>query len=226
MAVIMSKQIVLPAIGKRLSDYAHGDIVKLEENGRPVEFYVAKHDYESGLNGAGRTLLVRKDIYTQMSLNQSPGYGGCDSNVADTMLNGTYKALFDPAVQEAMVTTTIYCSPGTKGSTVSTMSRSVFMLSLTEYGLSTNRCNVEGSALPIASILGQAVYYNGTMIPQYTRSPSTSSDSHIIAVQCVDSRISVTWSHVNSCAYGVRPALTLPGETLFDPDTNVFKGVR
>lgn len=34
--------------------------VKLKENGTLVEFYVAKHDYESGLNGSGRTLIVRK----------------------------------------------------------------------------------------------------------------------------------------------------------------------
>ena len=39
--------------------------VKLKENGVLVEFYVAKHNYESGLNGSGRTLLVRKDCYDQ-----------------------------------------------------------------------------------------------------------------------------------------------------------------
>ena len=49
--------------GMPLSDYAEGDIIKLNEGGSPVEFYVSKHDYESGLNGSGRTLVVRKDTY-------------------------------------------------------------------------------------------------------------------------------------------------------------------
>ena len=46
--------------GIPLSDYAEGDLIKLNEGGSPVDFYVAKHDYESSLNGAGRTLVDRK----------------------------------------------------------------------------------------------------------------------------------------------------------------------
>ena len=221
MAVIMSKQIVLPVMGKRLSDYAPGDIVKLNENGSPVEFYVAKHDYENGLNGAGRTLLVRKDIHSQMSKNENISYEGCTSNNVENWLKTTYKAMLDPTIQEAIGTTTIYCSPGRKGTTVSTMSRPVFELSITEHGLSNKDCNVEGSALPIASTL-QVAYYNTNEMPQFTRSPSTNNDDYIFGV----ASYGVTYSHKNSCRWGVRPALTLPAETLFDPDTNEFKEVR
>ena len=46
-----------------LGNKSTGSIIKLKENGTLVDFYVAKHDYESGLNGAGRTLVVRKDTY-------------------------------------------------------------------------------------------------------------------------------------------------------------------
>ena len=49
--------------GTPLASYAEGDIVMINEDGAPVEFYVAKHDYESSLNGAGRTLVVHKDAY-------------------------------------------------------------------------------------------------------------------------------------------------------------------
>lgn len=38
-----------------LGNKSTGSIIKLKENGTLVDFYVAKHDYESGLNGAGRT---------------------------------------------------------------------------------------------------------------------------------------------------------------------------
>ena len=49
--------------GIPLSDYEEGALIKLNEGGSPVEFYVSKHDYESGLNGAERTLVVRKAVY-------------------------------------------------------------------------------------------------------------------------------------------------------------------
>ena len=44
----------------KLSTKALGSIVKVNENGRAAEFVVACHNYEAGLNGSGRTLLVRK----------------------------------------------------------------------------------------------------------------------------------------------------------------------
>lgn len=51
--------------GTAIGDLDEGAIIKLNESGAPVEFYVAKHDYEPDLNGAGRTLVVRKDVYDQ-----------------------------------------------------------------------------------------------------------------------------------------------------------------
>ena len=47
----------------KLGNKATGSIIKIKENGTLVDFYVAKHDYESGLNGTGRTLVVRKDCF-------------------------------------------------------------------------------------------------------------------------------------------------------------------
>ena len=44
----------------KLSAKALGSIVKVNENGTAAEFVVACHNYEAGLNGSGRTLLVRK----------------------------------------------------------------------------------------------------------------------------------------------------------------------
>lgn len=66
MAVIMSKTFTLPSVslkGTLLSDLTEGSVVLIQENDIKAEFYIAKHDYESSLNGAGRTLLVRKDCY-------------------------------------------------------------------------------------------------------------------------------------------------------------------
>ena len=44
----------------KLSTKALGSIVKVNENDTAAEFVVACHNYEAGLNGSGRTLLVRK----------------------------------------------------------------------------------------------------------------------------------------------------------------------
>ena len=75
------------SIGIPLSTVALGDILMLNENGSPVPFYVCKHDYESGLNGAGRTLLVRKDCYDKRIFDSSSKIFAGSS--IDTWLNGT-----------------------------------------------------------------------------------------------------------------------------------------
>ena len=48
-----------------LGNKAVGSIIQLKENGKLVSFYVAKHNYENSLNGMGRTLVVRKDCYSE-----------------------------------------------------------------------------------------------------------------------------------------------------------------
>lgn len=50
-----------PIAGTPLSQLAEGTLIKILENGSPVEFYLAKHSYEPSLNGEGRELVVRKD---------------------------------------------------------------------------------------------------------------------------------------------------------------------
>lgn len=56
--VIMSgivPEMTVPETGTPLSTYAEGSIIKINENGSPVEFYVAKQDYEPTLNGGGQS---------------------------------------------------------------------------------------------------------------------------------------------------------------------------
>ena len=127
--------------GMPLSDYAEGDIIKLNEGGNPVEFYVAKHDYESGLNGSGRTLVVRKDCYDNRVWDSGNvnAYSGSD---LDKWFNGTYKNLLDPAIQTAIGTTKFYYTPGNGNNTVGILERAVFALSATELGQSASWFNV------------------------------------------------------------------------------------
>ena len=59
----------VPVAGTPLGNLAEGTLITIKENGAPVEFYVADHDYQSDLNGDGRTLIVRKDCYDQRAWN-------------------------------------------------------------------------------------------------------------------------------------------------------------
>ena len=173
MAVLCSRFFDLPQTGIAIGNLDEGAIITLNENASPVEFYIAKQDYESGLNGAGRVLVVRKDCYDNRAWDAGNVNAYATSDI-DTWFNGTYKGLLDPDVQEAMGTTKFYYTPGNGNSTVGTLERAIFALSLTELGQSHTYANKEGSALPIASTL-RIAYRNGSATTQWTRSPYTNN---------------------------------------------------
>ena len=153
-----------------LGSKAIGSTVKLKEGGTLVEFYVAQHNYESSLNGTGRTLVVRKDIYDKRVWHATNvnAYATCD---LDKWFNSTYKALLDPVIQTDMGQTTFYYTPGNGNTTVTTLKRAVFALSATELGKTESWFNKEGTALPKAADL-QIAKYNGSADVQWTRSHS------------------------------------------------------
>lgn len=212
--IFVCRTSVVGPSGTPLSDYEEGSLIKLNEGGSPVEFYVAKHDYESGLNGAGRTLVVRKDCYDNRVWD-SGNVNAYASSDLDSWFNGTYKALLDPSIQTAIGTTKFYYTPGKGNNTVGTLERAIFALSLTELGQSHTYANTEGSALPIASTL-RIAYRNGSATAQWTRSPYTDGTSDAFRLN------SNGGINVNYCdlSYGSRPAFTLPSTILINPDTN------
>ena len=218
--VIVSKQLTVPSTDKRLSDYAEGDIVKISENGTSVEFYVAKHDYESSLNGTGRTLVVRKDCYDNRVWDEG-GINAYASSDIDAWFNSTYKNMLDANIRSLIGTTKIRYTPGNGNNTVSILERSIFALSLTELGESgsASSSNVEGSVLSISSIL-KIAYLNGNTNTQWTRSPVL---PYIHGAWYLDKYGSVK-NNDEYRSYGSRPVFTLPSTAKFDPDTNVIIG--
>lgn len=199
-----------------LGNKATGSIIKLKENGTLVDFYVAKHDYESGLNGSGRTLVVRKDCYDNRVWDSGNvnAYAGSD---IDTWFNGTYKNMLDATIRSLIGTTKIRYTPGNGNNTVGTLERSIFALSLTELGESHSYANVEGSALPIASTL-KIAYLNGNANTQWTRSPYTGGTCSAWGLGSVG----VSGSNCGS-ARGSRPAFTLPSDLYVSDDGSVFQ---
>ena len=208
--------IAFGAAGTPLSDFTTGSIVKLKESGSPVEFYVAKHDYESSLNGTGRTLLVRKECYDKRAWNSSEVNAYASSSI-DSWLNSTYKNLLDADVRDVIGTTKFYYTPGNGSTTVGTLERAIFLLSVTELGKTASSVNMEGTALDIASTL-QIAYMSGSVCTQWTRSPRTS----LTYSTCFLSTSGNVDGNVCTYANGSRPCFTLPGTTLVDADNNVI----
>jgi hypothetical protein len=198
-----------------LGNKSVGSIVKLKENGVLVDFYVAKHDYENGLNGSGRTLVVRKDCYDTRQWHTS-NMNAYATSAIDTWLNSTYKNLLDADIRGVIGTTKIKYTPGNGNTTVGTLERAIFLLSVTELGRSASYANTEGTALSIASSL-QIAYLNGSAVVQWTRSPRTGGTNGAYYLY--------TGGDVNydycSNACGSRPAFTLPSTLSVSDDGSV-----
>lgn len=202
-----------PSVGIPIGDISEGSIVKLKEDGIPVEFYVAKHGYESGLNGNGKTLLVRKEAWSARKWHDYDVNAYASSSI-NTWLNNTYKNKFDDYAKTAMGTTKFYYTPGNGNAYVSSLTRSVFLLSVYELtGGDYGSVNQEGAVLPIYSILQD----DG----QWTRSPNT---GHNNSAEIVSSGSSVV-ARACSTTAPFRPCFTIPSNSLFDEKTMIFKRV-
>lgn len=218
MSVLFTRRGKPPSSGKLLSDYVEGDVVLINENGSPVEFYVAKHNYEPTLNGSGRTLLVRKDCQDKGDWDSEP-INAYVSSTVDVWLTNTYIPRLDSNVREAIKTTTFPYTPGDFSYGLSTLSRDVFILSMTELGLSASYGNVEGSALPIASTL-QALYVNGTLSAQWTRTPYENGDTMVYGIKGTATGNYLAYENLY-----YRPCFTLSGNTIFSERTNKLRKV-
>lgn len=195
------------AKGVPLSTITPGAILYLNESGSPVPFYIAKHDYESGLNGAGRTLVVRKDCYDKRAF--SSGKNAYANSYLDSWLRNTYLKLLDADIQAAIGTTKIYYTPGNGNTTVTTLQRAVFQLSLTELGRYSYYANTEGSTLPIASTL-KIAYLNGRAVDQWTRTPRTDDIYYVYKMSAYGGDGAYEGGIMSN---GSRPAFTLPATT-------------
>lgn len=190
-----------------ISNLDVGSIVKINENGSPVEYYIARHNYESGLNGEGLALLVRKICGDDVAF--STGANAYAGGTLDDYLNNTFFPRFDGSVRRKIALTEFYYTPGNGVGTMTTLQRKVFQLSSTEYGLSVSSTNAEGTALPIADTLRSVQH------AQWTRTPYLYNNSYIISVTASGE------SKYNTSAtepYGSRPAFCLPESTLLDDD--------
>lgn len=201
---------------RKLGDVAVGEVVKLKENDILVDFYVAKHNYESKLNGTGRTLLVRKNVYDKRQWHISNVNAYASSKI-DSWLNSTYKNLLDTDVQALLGTTKIHYTFGNGNTSITTLERAIFLLSAYELGKTGSVFNKEGDTLPNVSTY-QIATLNGSPVDQWTRSPNTNS---ILGAYYLTTEGVVVVSYCSG-TQGSRPAFTLPSNIYIADDGSVF----
>lgn len=195
----------------RLSDLPPGHIIKLRENGIPAKFYLVKHDYEPELNGAGRTLVVRKDCYTSMAFSTDSKIIDLAGSDIDNWLNGEYIGLFDSRVQAKMGITKFYYAAN--GAVKSTLERKAFLLSAMEFG----RLDIygDGSTLPADMIeLLSIAQFDGVAVNQWTR---TLNNSHVGYIYFLDVRGKLDDTSRTKLE-GARPCFTLPADFITTDD--------
>ena len=209
----------MPVAGTHLSQLAEGTIIKINENGTPVEFYLAKHNYEPDLNGKGRELVVRKDCLPARAW--SSGTGKNRNRYASSSIlnwgNNTYFNQFSDYTKNIIASTNIKYMVGGGDDSIATLNTKIFILSCGEF---ESRFN-DGEVLPTASIL-RIAYNNGTPCYQWTRTPVNFIDN--VDVQVLDREGEVTSANCgNSGSYYPRTCFTLPNTAFVDADLNLIE---
>lgn len=193
------------AKGPTLSSITPGGILMLNESGSPIPFYIAKHDYEPELNGAGRTLIVRKDCGASKRINIRNNYKGGN---ADFWNNSTWTSLLDADVKDMIGSTKFYYTPGNGDNTVTVLNRTAFQLSAAELGFTASTVNAEGTELPIASML-KIAYTDGRAAYQWTRTPRTDGTTKSVIITENGYFAYIVSNDTGLCR--CRPAFTIPG---------------
>ena len=207
-----------PQAGTPIGDLTEGTLITINESGAPVEFYVADHDYQSDLNGNGRTLVVRKDLYDIRQWN-SGNVNFYNSSTIDAWLNQIYLNFLSAPVKEKIGTTSFYYTQTGSVGQLATLIRSVFILSNMEFGFSdTSYYFNEGERVPIYSTLRRAKY-NGETSEQWTRTAPKSGTSNAYYIT------SGGQSANQTCIYyaGSRPSFTLPATALVDSNNALIE---
>lgn len=227
-----------PVAGIAAGDIAVGSTVKLMESGTAVEYLVVNQGipsnsslYDASCDG---TWLLRKDIHS----NRQWAYSNDNvytRSAINTWLNGTFFNTLGSAEQAAVKQVKIpYCTGGgdtTINSGANGLSVKVFLLGCYEVGWTTSDYslfNVDGAKLEyFISGTGTAAdnkriaKLNGRDQQWMTRTPvgdGNGAEFVVTSSGSYDTGLSKT-------SDGIRPALVLPGNALFDETTMLLKGV-
>lgn len=227
-----------PVTGVLASSLAVGSTVKLMEGGTAVEYLVVNQGipensslYDASCDG---TWLLRKYIHSERQWN--PSYvNKYESSAINTWLNGEFFNTLGSAEQAAIKQVKIpYRKNGGSGgadqSGANGLLCKIFLLGGYEVGWSTSDSAyfpVDGAKLDYftASSGGNSkriANFNGSAAEWWLRSPRTYNTSSVWRV-LADGNYYYGGA---SGSLGIRPALVIPGNALFDKTTMLLKGVK
>ena len=228
-----------PVTGIQAGTLAVGSTVKLMEGGTAVEYLVVNQGipsnsslYDASCDG---TWLLRKDIHSERQWNTS-NVNIYETSTINTWLNGDFFNSLGSVEQATIKQVKIPYrknggSGGTDQSGANGLSCKVFLLGGYELGWTTSDRSyfpVDGAKLAyFESGTGTSANnkrianYGGSAASWWLRSPST---DYTVGVWYVYSSGNCGFSNA-SYSYGIRPALVLPSNALFDETTMLLKGV-
>ena len=224
---------VTPVAGVALSSLAEGSIVKINENGSPVEFYILQHNYEPELNPEGRTLISRTKnltsdpdgLYGSYVFDSGNGYDFLRSDIYNT-LNTDYLSRFSTNVKNLISTTNfLYRARWSNKNPPENGSCSIFMLSAAEHEGPTDGINdyfTDGELIPLSHLVREASYAELRGYQQWTRSAGYSTsiynNNHVVYTINVSGEVEADRSDRTNY---VVPVFTLPNDARFN-ENNVL----
>lgn len=226
-----------PVTGVLASSLAVGSTVKLMEGGTAVEYLVVNQGIPSNSNlydaSCDGTWLLRKDIHSdrQWHTYTVNVYETSDIN---TWLNGDFFNSLGVTEQAAVKQVKIPYRKGGGGGTdlsgANGLSAKIFLLSVYEVGWTTSDSSnfpVDGVKLDYfdASSGGNSkriAYLDSSATAWWLRSPYTNYTNYVWYVGSDGDYI----GDIASISHGIRPALILPSNALFDEATKLLKGVK
>lgn len=231
----------VPVTGVLASSLAVGSTVKLMEGGTAVEYLVVNQGipensnlYDASCDG---TWLLRKDCYDTHNWNDRAS-NVYQTSLVNTFLNTDFLSLLGESQQAIIKEVKIPYTVGAGSSSImggeQGLPVKVFLLCSEEIGMAAvSTIPADGAKLSyFESGTGQSAKnkrianYNGSAINCWLRSPHTGGSITDMRLAWYITTSGILNSAVVTNSYGIRPALVLPSNALFDKTTMLLKGVK
>ena len=231
------RRMTIPIVETPISKLAVGSTVKLNVNGTATDFLIVNQGipsnsslYDASCDG---TWLLMKDIYENRQWDSS-NVNNLENSTIHSYLNGTFLNLFESNIRDAIKQVKLpYRKNGGYGGTdqsgANGLSCKVFLLSGPEVGLAgASYMPNDGAKLDYFNAdLGtdskRIAYLNGSAAYWWLRSPRTNGLNGVLIIY---PNGGYSASSIPGSNGGIRPALVLPSNALFDETTMLLKGVK
>ena len=233
-----------PVTGVLASSLAVGSTVKLMEGGTAVEYLVVNQGipsnsslYDASCDGIW---LLRKDCFSKSAWNTTAAKAQYADSSINTWQNNNFYGILGSVEKATIKQVKIpYCDKGTPSGTVQSgengLSTKIFLLSSYEVGFSVSDypyISVDGakldyfeSGISTSASNKRTAKWKGSKVDWWLRSPNILETYNNRNAMLVKTDGSYSTSSITS-TFGVRPAMIIPSNALFDKNTMLLKGVK